>query len=319
MSKKYDVTTRTIYRPKPAELLEFLHFPVIDPGQLEVLDSNVSTLSAEIDRAIRVGGPEPYIVHIEFLSGRDLGLPARAFWYNVLLTRQHELPVRTVIVLLRPVADGPELTGIFEQSFPGRGPTLSFWYDVIRIWQVPPEALLTAGLSVLPLAPVSNVAPDQLEAVVMGVAERLKREADPELMTLLWAATRVLMGLRYKRAQVQTLIEGVQAMIFGIRGIEESWAYQDMFAKAQAEGEAKGRAEGEAKGRAEGKAEGEARGAIEEARNALLRVGRKKLGEPDEKVLSRLSEIADLDRLHFLLECVLDAERWEDLFLRFPS
>ena len=28
------------------------------------------------------GRPEPYIVHIEFLSGRDLGLPERGFWYN---------------------------------------------------------------------------------------------------------------------------------------------------------------------------------------------------------------------------------------------
>jgi predicted transposase YdaD len=315
MSKKYDVTTRTIYRPRPAELLQFLRFPVLDPGQLDVLDSNVSTLSAEIDRAIRVGGPEPYIVHIEFLSGRDVGLPGRAFWYNALLARQYELPVRTVIVLLRPAADGSELTGVFEQSFPGRGPNLSFWYDVIRIWLEPPEVLLTAGLSVLPLAPVSNVAPDQLEAVVRGVAERLKREADPELMTMLWAATTVLMGLRYERAQVRALIEGVQAMIFGIRGIEESWVYQDMFAKAHAEGEAKGRAEG----RAEGEAEGEARGAIEEARNALLRLGRKKLGEPDERVLSLLSELADLDRLNLLLERVLDADRWEDLFPRLPS
>jgi hypothetical protein len=216
-----------------------------------------------------------------------------------LLVRQYELPVRTVIVLLRPAADGPELTGLFEQSFPGRGPNLRFWYDVIRIWQEPPEALLTAGLSVLPLAPVSNVAPDQLEAVVTGVAERLKREADPELMTLLWAATRVLMGLRYERAQVQTLIEGVQAMIFGIRGIEESWVYQDILAK--------------------GRAEGEARGAIEEARNVPLRQGRKKLGEPDERVRSLLSELADLDRLNLLLERVLDAERWDDLFPGLPS
>ena len=146
MSKKYDVTTRALYRPKPAELLQFLRFPVLDPGQLEVLDSNVSTLSAEIDRAIRVGGPEPYIVYVEFLSGRDVGLPGRVFWYNALLARQYEVPVRSVIVLLRPAADGPELTGVFEQSFPGRGLNLLFRYEVIRIWLEPPEKLLTEKL-----------------------------------------------------------------------------------------------------------------------------------------------------------------------------
>ena len=73
----------------------------------------------------------------------------------------------------RPGADGR-----LRAIVPGRGLSLVFRYDVIRIWLEPPEKFLTAGLSVLPLAPVSNVAPDQLEAVVRAVAERLKREAD---------------------------------------------------------------------------------------------------------------------------------------------
>ena len=47
-------------------------------------------------------------------------------------------------------------------------------------------------------------------------------------------------------------------MILGIRGIEESSVYQDIFGK----GKAKGRAEGESKGRAEGEAEAD--GKVEE-------------------------------------------------------
>ncbi len=327
MSKKYDVTLRTLYEPKPDELLDFLSFPCPDPSLLEVLDSNISTFSPEIDRAIRVGGPHPYIVHTEFLSGRDTGLPERSFWYNTVLGQKYHLPVWSVIVLLRPAADGPELTGVFEQSFPGRGLSVVFRYDVIRIWLEPPEKFLTAGLSLLPLAPVSNVAPDQLEAVVRAVAERLKREADPPLLTTLWTAMTVLIGLRHKREQVKAMIEGVRKMIFGIRGIEESWVYQDILAKGRAEGEAKGLAEGEAKGLAEGEAkglaEGEAKGlaegALDEARHALLRLGRKKLGEPDERVLSQLADLGDLDRLRLLLEGVLEAERWDDLLPRLQS
>ena len=85
MSKKYDVTMRTLYEPKPAEWLDFLSLPVPEPGLLQVLDSNISIFSPEIDRAILVGGPHPYIVHTEFLSGRDTGLPERSFWYNTVL------------------------------------------------------------------------------------------------------------------------------------------------------------------------------------------------------------------------------------------
>ena len=98
-------------------------------------------------------------------------------------------------------------------------------------------------------------------------------------------------------------------MILSLRGMEESWVYQDILAKGRAEGEAKGRAEGEAKGEARGKAEG----AVEEARNALLRLGRKKLGEPDERVLSAIAALGDLDRLNLLLDGLLDAARWDDL------
>jgi len=137
----------------------------------------------------------------------------------------------------------------------------------------------------------------------------MKREADPQAMTTLWTATTVLIGLRHPREQVQSIIEGVRDMILskllGIRGIEESWVYQDIFA----EGEATGRAEGWAEGRAEIKAEG----AVEQSRNALLRLGRKKLGEPDERVLSLLAALGDLDRLNLLLDALLEAARWDDL------
>ena len=124
MSKKYDVTTRMLYDPKPAEWLSFLSFPFGDPDPIQVLDSNVSFFCPEIDRAIRVGGAEPYIVHTEFLSGRDVDLLARVFWYNTVLGEKYKVPVWSVIVLLRPAADGPELTGVFEKSFPGRGPSV---------------------------------------------------------------------------------------------------------------------------------------------------------------------------------------------------
>jgi predicted transposase YdaD len=204
------------------------------------------------------------------------------------------VPVWSVIVLLRPAADGPELTGVVEKSFPGRGQTLVFRYEVIRIWLEPPEKLLTAGLAVLPLAPVSNVAPEQLEAVLTTVAERLKREAEPAAQKVLWTATMLFIGLRHRREQVQSMVERVGDMILGMRGLEESWVYQDILAKGEAKGEAKG--------------------ALDEARNTLLRLGRKKLGEPDERVLGLLVAVGDLDRLHLMLDALLEAARWEDLF-----
>ncbi len=105
------------------------------------------------------------------------------------------------------------------------------------------------------------------------------------------------MGLRFSEERVEEMVEGVSAMILGIRGIEESSVYQGIFAK----GVAKGRAEGEAKGRAE------------EALEALLHVGSKRLGQPDERVQRRLNAIDDLSRLNNLLGRILGVSSWDKL------
>ncbi len=77
MEKRYDATMREIFDPEPAAWLEFFGVPVPDPGLAQVLDSNVSTVTAETDKFLRRGGPDPVILHIEFLSGRDKAAPAR--------------------------------------------------------------------------------------------------------------------------------------------------------------------------------------------------------------------------------------------------
>ncbi|MGC8639821.1 MAG: Rpn family recombination-promoting nuclease/putative transposase, partial [Isosphaeraceae bacterium] len=298
MPKPFDATMRRLFELEPAAWLRFLGFAVPDPEQITVIDSNLSTVTADADKVLHVGGAEPLIVHTEFLSGRDKDYPGQAVWYNVLLHRRHKVPVWTVLVLLRPGADGSELTGEYESEVPGRGQNLRFRYDVIRVWLEAPERLLTSGLPLLPLAPVSNVAPENLHDVLTTVASRLRDEADPGLNRTLWTATAILLGLRYSREQVEELIEGVAKMILGIRGIEDSWVYQDILARGRAEGEATG----EARGRAEGQLEG--------ARLTLLGFGRKRLGEPSEQVLSKIAAVRDLDQLNRLVDRLLDVTTW---------
>ena len=219
------------------------------------------------------------------------------------------------MVLLRPAADGPELTGIYEKSVPGLGPNLWFRYDVVRVWLQPPEKLLTAGLPVLPLAPVSNVAAEQVPSVLLAMSDRMAQETSREQAAALWNATRILMGLRYEEKQVDAMTEGVSAMLFGIEGLEESSVYQGILRRGRAEGLAEGRAEGLAEGRAEGEAKGRAEGAVEEARQALLRLGQKKLGQPDEPVLAKIAAIGDLNRLNLLLDRIFDVSSWDELLL----
>ena len=307
MKKPYDPTTRKLFELGPAAWIRFLRVPMTDPDRVRVIDSNLSTVTAEADKVLWVDEPEPWIEHVEFQAGRDTDLPDRVHFYSTILGRGHKVPVHSTIVLLRPAADGPDLTGTYERRYRNGDVYDCFRYDVVRVWEQPVAEMLAAGLAVLPLAPVADVEPEQVPGVLMAISERLVRETSTDQAATLWAATKVLMGLRYSKEQVEEFTRGVSAMILGIRGIEESSVYQDIFAKGEAKGEAKGR---KRKGRVEGR--------VEEARLAILRLGRKKFGQPDEGVRTTIDAIDDIDQLNSLLDRILDVSSWNEL-LTFPD
>ena len=301
MSKPYDATTRYLFEMGPPDWVAYLGSPIDDPRLARVIDSNLSTITAEADKVIWIDTPEPWIEHVELQASRDARLVDRAHLYNTLLSYQFRVPIRTTLVLLRPTAEGPELNGLREQRH--RNSDLYGWfrYNVIRVWEQPVDHLLTCGLTVLPLAPVSNVQLENVPGVLLAIADRLAREASPDQAATLWNATRILMGLRYEKEKVDAIIEGVSAMLFGIHGIEESSVYQDILSK------------GKTLGRIEGRSKGLAEGAVETARTILLRHGGKKLGAPNAQIESEITAMTDLDRLHDLIDRVLDVSSWDEL------
>ncbi len=58
------------------------------------------------------------------------------------------------------------------------------------------------------------------------------------------------------------------------------------------------------------------RAAVREARSLLLRIGRKRLGEPGEEYEAWVEAIADRERLAMLCERLLDVESWFELFAK---
>jgi predicted transposase YdaD len=293
MSKHFDATMRELIELEPAAWLRFLHILVADPSRVTVINSNLSTVTADADKVIWVDEASPWIEHVELQAGRDIELPDRVHWYSALLWRRHKVPVHSTVVLLRPVADGPELGGIYELRDRHGDVYDWFRYDIMRVWQLPVAEVLSAGLPVLPRAPVSGVAAEKVPEVLVVISERLISETSPDQAATIWAATKVLMGLRYSMEQVEEMVRGVAAMTLGIRGIEESSVYQDIFAKGEAKGLIVGR--------------------VEEARLAVMQLGRKKLGQIDEAMRVRIAAIDDLDRLNALLVRILDVTSWFEL------
>jgi predicted transposase YdaD len=148
---------------------------------------------------------------------------------------------------------------------------------------------------------VANVSVDDVPRVLLAISERPEKETNPADAATLWNATKILLGLRYPREKVDSLCEGVSAMLFGIRGIEESSVYQGILKK------------GEALGIEQGIETGILEGRIEQARLVLLRQGPKKLGRPSARIEAEISTLADLGRLDELIDRVLEVSTWDEL------
>ncbi|MDQ2730154.1 MAG: DUF4351 domain-containing protein [Armatimonadota bacterium] len=275
MSKPYDATTRDLLEFQP---IDWLRYAGLEATEVVVINSDLSTITTEADKILKVISPNPWLSHLELQSDYEFDVPDRALRYNVLCCYRHRLPVQSTVVLLRPQADGPNMTGELLYRLPGQEPYLRFEYGVVRVWQKPVEEVLAGGLGTLPLAPLSDVKQDDLPRVVRRMEERITQEATAQEGARLWAATYVLMGLRYSEGLAEQLLEGVRAM-------EASVTYQAIIRKGRAE----------------------------EARSLLLRMGSKRFGPPDTIIRTSIESVPTLEQLEDMADRVLDVTSWTDL------
>jgi predicted transposase YdaD len=277
VSPSYDPTLKTLVEASPADWLPLLGLP---RRRVTVEDTDLATVvSGAVDKVLRVHARPDYLLHLDFQAGHDSAiLPRRLRLYNGVLDYRHDRLVLSVAVLLRPEADSPQLTGSFERGFPGQGPIALLRYRVIRVWQLPVEQLLAGGLGTLPLAPISDVDEARVPDVVRRMKERLSRERRHQRAADLWAATYLLLGLRYSDAFADLLFQEVL-------GMEESTTYQAIVRKSR----------------------------LAEAREILSRQGRKRFGPADEASAAALNAIEDVQRLEELSERLLDVGSWQEL------
>lgn len=288
MPGPFDTTTKYLVQTYPRDWLALLGLRAAGP--VDLLDAELVTVSPLADKVIRVHEPVPRIVHLEFQSTYDATMGQRLAEYNVLLHGRHNLPVRSVLVLLRPSADGPALGGVHEWGVPGEAHDLTFRYQTARLWQQPVETLLAGPLGTLPLAPLADVQPAALPEVLRRMADRVEREATTAEGASLKIVTFTLLGLRFPPRVAEQLMPG-------IRNMRDSSTYQMILDEGRAEGEARGRTEGR----------------TEEARRMLVLVGAARLGPPDARTLATLEAIGDPEQLEQLGQRLLSVTSWAEL------
>ena len=294
MSKSFDATLKELVGKYPADWLACLGIKTA--GHIDVIESDLSTVSMQADKVLLIHDPMPWILHIELQASRDAGLSRRIFKYNAFLHAHHGIPVQSTVFLLRPEAHEPGLTGQLAYVLSADG-SLDFRFKLVKVWQHPPEEYLSGGIGTLPLAPLCNAPKETLPKVIQIMDERLSSGTLPGEKASLMTAAYVLLGLRYKPEIVEQLFKGVRSM-------EESSTYQLIIAKGEARGKAEGVAIGEARGKAEGVAIGEAK--------LLLHLGIHRWGPPPDSIRTKI-ESSSVEKIERLGELILDASSWEDL------
>lgn len=291
MPKPFDASTKFLVELAPEDWIAFLRLP---QGKTEMVEADLSTVTAAGDKIVRVETEDgSYGVHFEFQAGPDPEFVERLWQYNVLYTGKFKMPIRSVAFLLRPFDGHRAISGRFVQQDTEGELIHDFRHRVLRVWQMPPEVFLTGGLALLPLAAVAQVSRRDVAGIVRTIDQRLESEALPSQGELLRTATFVLLGLKYDKIFVEKMMSR--------NVLELSSTYQAVLQ------------EGMTKGLQQGLQQGREEGNLEEAREMLLRFGRRRLGEADAETKAFLESITSVETLESFADRLWDIESWAEL------
>ena len=281
MSLPFDARLKNLVQMRPEDLAHALRLH--EPQPVQVLNVDLSTITAATDVALGFGEPLVCIYDVNFQASYDGGLAGRLLLYNVLLHHRFGVPVHTVVVLLRPAADHSALTGHVKYRTRRRGGKMDYTFEIVRLWQLPVRSILKGGLGMLPLAPLCRQAgdlalDDALPPLLRQLKERLNRETTPEDAAKLFSATYVLTGLVLPRDRVDDFFRGERIMM-------ESSTYRGLIEDGELAG----------------------------SKKMLFRQGRVRFGPPNEAIEASLEAIKDFERLQRMGERLLTVSGWQEL------
>ena len=200
--KPFDASTKRLLELDP---IAWLKVADLEGETVEILNSDLSSLIADADRVFRVTGTNgPYVADMEVQASHEAGGDTRVHLYGAALHRKYQLPVESVVFLLRPEAEGGFTGGVHYQT---PGTELNFTYRRVRVWQLSVEELLAGSLATVPLAPIADVVQEQLPGVIQRIESRFDTLVDAGERAELWTATYLLMGVRYRRDVIDVAVE----------------------------------------------------------------------------------------------------------------
>ncbi len=175
---------------------------------------------------------QPALLHLEFQAYDDPDMEMRLLEYNVLASRQYShLPVYSYVIYLRKAGEIAESPLV--RMFPDGEEVHRFFYRVIKLWEIPAEALLRTGwLGVLPLVTLTDGG--KQPEVVREMIDRLASAEEYDLL----AISEVVGGLVFKKGPELEWFKRRFSMFQDI--LRESPIYQEIIEQGLEKGIEKG-------------------------------------------------------------------------------
>ncbi|WP_020471228.1 RpnC/YadD family protein [Zavarzinella formosa] len=284
MSKPFDATLNGMIDTGPDQWANrFARIAGIPPGPSVPVDTDLAT-TLQADKVFRFNGPSPNLLHLELEANPRTGIPSELLRYNTIIAHQNDLPVETVLILLRRKAVASDMTGLYQRIGVNGNIITAFRYHVERVWERPANFWLDAGPALAPLSLLTDEADANLETALGRFQESLRDQRINETLTkALIGSSFVLCGLRYNQDRIADTYRRMVMLM------EDSTTYQWILEKGVNQGISLGQ------------------------KNMLLRLGAKRFGQPSPSIASTLNAITDSVRFERLGERILDVNTWEEL------
>ena len=226
MSKQWDILTKMLMQANPQDLVSWILADAVYRGEQNVELQKKDPISADLLYNIEWSG-EQIVLHIENQRKRDDEMGRRVWEYNSLASIHTGLPVYSVVIYLvkqRSIVHPP-----YEMKMPTGFTVHRFFFQNIKLWEIPPEVLKQENLSgLLPLLPLTKGG--KRREVVEDMIESLQQAGKINLLPLAYAFSALTLRKKDEQQWLKERFKRMEDIL------EESWAYQEMVQKGVAKG-----------------------------------------------------------------------------------
>jgi hypothetical protein len=265
------------------------------PAYTRDLDINLEPPEPSIDVYMRVGlrAGGTSIVHIRLQKAYQPDLDQHLFENSRKVERKHGSMPMVAVFLMWPPAEGPGMTGRFEERDAAGKIMHVFTYTIRRAWEISAEEV-TQSPGTMMLAPLTRGARERMPEIVRLIEDGLNRnDADAVTREKAWAAAYWSMGLTCDLDEAHRALGDKLPRILNSKDYlaAKGHAFLEAYSSSQQEGRRQA------------------------GRDLVLRQATRRFG-PNAEAAEAIASISDPDDFDRLTELVLTAPDWATLVAR---